>query len=156
MTPGSRRAAVLAVLCLIVAGACSGGDDEDQAESSISTAELGTTSTAADDDDDVAAPPSSGCAAEAESSAPDTALEVFPDNPDVTWTVLDVTEPETDRVLVELEPRPDEVGYPSFQLLYACDDGEPVRLATYALDGGTYVLLATTDAAPGDLPPTLP
>jgi hypothetical protein len=52
-------------------------------------------------------------------------------------------------VLVELEPDPDEVGYPSFTFVFGCGTGEPVRLATYAFEEGEYVLLSTTDAAEG-------
>ena len=51
--------------------------------------------------------------------------------------------------LAEMEPSSDEVGYPSFRLVFGCGGGEPELLAVYALDGDEYVLLSTTDAAEG-------
>lgn len=108
------------------------------------------------------APPSDtapdDCLAAAEAGAPADALEAFPDNPDVTWTVLDTREGGLGTVLVELQPSPDEVGYPSFTFVYGCGTGEPLRLGTYALEDGVYVLLATTDALADtdvELAPTL-
>jgi hypothetical protein len=132
-----RRAALLLLLAGTTLLACGddGSDDDDAGDE--------TTTTAAAD------PLLGDCTEAAETSAPAEALGAFPDNPDVTWTVLAAREGGLGTVLVELEPDPDEVGYPSFTFVFGCGSGEPVRLATYALDGGEYVLLSTTDAAEG-------
>lgn len=152
-----RRAAIL----VLVAGAAllGCGDDGDAAESGDAPVEETTTTTAAPDDDqdsDEGDESTAGCAEVAEDGAPADALIAFPDNPDVSWAVLGVREGGLGTVLVEIEPDPDEVGYPSFTFVYGCGTGTPERLATYALDGGDYVLLATTDAASGiDFAPVL-
>lgn len=138
------RRLLVVLLCVIGLAAC--GDDGDPEGSAT------TSTTVAAPDEDAAEP--EGCAAAAEAGAADEAYTVFPDNPDVDWAVLDVAEAEGG-VLVELQPTPDEVGYPRFRFLYGCDGDDPVRFATYALEDGAFVLLATTDAAPSDLAPTL-
>src|SRR5690606_41534399 len=48
-------------------------------------------------------------------------------------------------VIVGLTPDRDEVGYPELRFVYRCDTHGPARIATYALDEGRFVLLATTD-----------
>ena len=107
-------------------------------------------------------PPSSGggaldCGDAALLAAPTEALAAFPDNPDVDWTARPSTSSLADLVLVSLVPEPDEVGYPEFQFVYRCDAGGPSRIATYALDADTYVLLSTTDAlADEEVPSALP
>lgn len=151
-----RRAAIL----VLVAGAAllGCGDDGDAAESGDAPVEETTTTTAAPDDQDgdEGDESTAGCAEVAEDGAPADALIAFPDNPDVSWAVLGVRQGGLGTVLVEIEPDPDEVGYPSFTFVYGCGTGTPERLATYALDGGDYVLLATTDAASGiDFAPVL-
>jgi len=90
-------------------------------------------------------------------SAPGEALVAFPDNPDVDWTARPTEALLAELVLVSLTPVPDEVGYPEFRFVYRCDAEGPSRIATYALDGETFVLLATTDALAGEeLPDALP
>lgn len=107
-------------------------------------------------------PPSTGggsldCGDASLLAAPAEALTVFPDNPDVDWTARPSSSSLGELVLVSLVPEPDEVGYPEFQFVYRCDTGGPSRIATYALDGETFVLLATTDAlADEEVPSALP
>ncbi len=89
--------------------------------------------------------------------APGEAVGAFPDNPDVEWTARPAASVLAELVLVSLTPAPDEVGYPEFQFVYRCDADGPSRIATYALDGDVFVLLATTDAHAGEeLPDALP
>src|SRR5690606_7654945 len=96
------------------------------------------------------------CVTQAADDAPVEAKTVFPDNPDVTWTVEAVTVDADRRPQVELVPEPDEVGYPRFRFVYDCTT-DPVRLGTYAFEDGGWILLSTTDAgASTDLPATLP
>lgn len=78
--------------------------------------------------------------------APGEALTAFPDNPDVEWTARPSDATLGDLVLVGLTPDPDEVGYAEFRFVYRCEPSGPVRLASYALDGERFVLLATSDA----------
>jgi len=89
--------------------------------------------------------------------APAEALDAFPDNPGVDWTARPASAALGELVLVSLTPVPDEVGYPEFQFVYRCDAEGPSRIATYALEGETFVLLATTSALAGEeLPDSLP
>lgn len=146
--------ALAATLALVAA--CS---DDDTATDGAA----GTSTTAAGAASDGTAAPSSGtgdeaamCADVAVEAAPDLAATTFPDNPDVTWTVAAVETDDEGLALVEVVPEPDEVGYPAFRLAVTCESGEAVHLGTYALDGGSWVLLATTDAPGADeLEPTL-
>jgi hypothetical protein len=48
---------------------------------------------------------------------------------------------------VEVVPAPDDAGYPRFQFVSECVDGEVVLLGAYALDDGSWVLLFTTPEA---------
>ena len=137
------RVTILVVAAALAAGC---GDDDDSeggvdgGAASPSTTDDGESLPAAEDGPDE-------CATAAEAEAPAMALEAFPDNPDVTWEVLGATIDDEGRSLVELQPDPDEVGYPRFTFLIDCTTGEPVRLATYAFEDEGYILLATTDAA---------
>ena len=89
-------------------------------------------------------------------SAPGEALAVFPDN-DVDWTARPSELSLAELVLVSLTPARDEVGYPEFQFVYRCDADGPSRIATYALEGEQWVLLATSDQLVGEeLPAALP
>lgn len=78
--------------------------------------------------------------------------EWFPDNPDVEWLVHGIVHgPEL--VLAEVEPRPDEVGYPRFKFGFLSKDGGVPRLvAVYCVEAGGYSLLAKDPAAPRGLP----
>lgn len=88
--------------------------------------------------------------------APGEAVGVFPDN-DVDWTARPSELVLADLVLVSLTPAVDEVGYPEFQFVYRCDADGPSRIATYALEGEEWVLLATSDEHAGEeLPVALP
>lgn len=88
--------------------------------------------------------------------APGEALVVFPDN-DVDWTARPSQLALAELVLVSLTPARDEVGYPEFQFVYRCDADGPSRIATYALEGEQWVLLATSDQLVGEeLPAALP
>ena len=82
--------------------------------------------------------------------APAEALAVFPDNSGVEWTARPANATLGELLLVSLTPLPDEVGYPEFRFVYRCDAGGPARIAVYALDGGRFVLLATSDALAGE------
>ena len=89
-------------------------------------------------------------------TAPGEALAAFPDNPDVDWTARPSPSSLAELVLVSLTPEPSEVGYPEFQFVYRCDAEGPSRIAIYALDGESFVLLATTDAlADEELPESI-
>jgi hypothetical protein len=79
----------------------------------------------------------------------------FPDNPSVTWSVLgQVTQGLL--LFVEVEPTPDEVGYPKFVFAIGCTAAtEPKVYGVYAFENGGYILLSTTDDAPA-LPTTPP
>jgi hypothetical protein len=73
----------------------------------------------------------------------------FPDNPDASWQVLGHKVVGALRY-VEVEPGPDEVGYPRFVFVIGClaSAGEPTIYGAYALDKGSYVLLFTSEGAP--------
>ena len=137
--------ALLAVLGL--AAAC--GDD-DAGETGDAPAEETTTSTTAIDEDAAA------CVEAVRDVAPGEARESFPADLEVEWSVVAVEEGGLGTQLAEMEPSPDEVGYPSFKFVFGCGAGEPELLAIYGLDGDEYVLLSTTDAAEGsEFAPTL-
>ena len=52
-----------------------------------------------------------------------------------------------ERTLVEVEPTPDDVGYPRFKLLLGFDTaGRPHCLATYCAIGDRYRLLCSNPA----------
>lgn len=83
-------------------------------------------------------------------NATELGREWFPDNPDVEWVVHGIVH-GPDLVLAEVEPRPDEVGYPRFKFGFLSKDGAaPMLVAVYCLEGGAYLLLAT------DRPRSLP
>lgn len=157
-----RRSVVVAgAVLVLLAGGCGGGDDDPSAaDASSTTAADGSTPTtsggAGGDDPSTTEDGDAGCEAEASAVAAEEATGAFPDNPDVEWTVAG-SSGEGGLTLVEVVPTPDEVGYPAFRLAFDCRDGEPVRIGTYALDEGAWILLATTDAlGGGELPPELP
>lgn len=82
----------------------------------------------------------------------DIGRTAFPDNPDVQWLVHGFTH-RPEFVLAEVEPQPDEVGYPRFQLGFVSIRGEaPQHIATYCLEDGEYTLLSTARGAPRNLP----
>lgn len=85
------------------------------------------------------------------------AEDQFPDNVGLQWTVLGFQHREDlGLVFVEVEPSPDEVGYPRFQFaLQASHAGPPKRVATYCLDAGHYTLLSTSPGAPRSVPKQL-
>jgi hypothetical protein len=69
----------------------------------------------------------------------------FPDNPDVTWRVLGHKTVGLLRY-IEVEPTPDEVGYPKFILVIGCSVAtEPEIRGGYAFENGSYILLFTAD-----------
>jgi hypothetical protein len=139
---GLRRTFILATTIVLAGGALAACGDDDESGTSGTAPE--TTSTTAADAEDAAA-----CAEAVREAAPAEALAAFPDNAEVTWTVQEVEEGGLGMQLAEMEPDSDDVGYPSFRLVFGCGEGEPVLLAVYALDGEEYVLLSTTDAAEG-------
>jgi hypothetical protein len=143
-----RPRLVPTVLLLAALGLAAGcGDDGETADTGDAPdGETTTEAPPADDGEDEGDGDAASCAEAAEAASPDEALAAFPDNPDVTWAVLGTREGGLGTVLVELEPDPDEVGYPSFTFVFGCGTGEPVRLGTYAFEDGEYILLATTDA----------
>jgi hypothetical protein len=84
--------------------------------------------------------------------ATDLGRETFPDNPDVQWTVHGVTR-TPQLILAEVEPRPDEVGYPRFKFAFVAGGPAPPRhVATYCLEQGRFRLLCTAPGAPRGLP----
>jgi hypothetical protein len=85
------------------------------------------------------------------------AEEQFPDNTGLEWTVLGFRHREDlGVVFAEIEPTPDEVGYPRFQFAFLLSSsGPPRHVATYCLESGQYVLLSTGRGAPRGLPKTL-
>jgi hypothetical protein len=151
------RVRVVVVASFLAAMAMLSGCGDDADETADDTSERTTAppsdATEATEPDGSA---SGDCTTAAEGAAPAEARAAFPDNPDVAWAVEGVEEDPEGRALVEVVPTPDEVGYPRFRLVFACD-GDPVLLGTYALDGERWVLLFTTDEI-GDveLDPTLP
>ncbi|HLT16352.1 MAG TPA: hypothetical protein VK007_06580 [Acidimicrobiales bacterium] len=147
-----RRIPALLLAAAVALAAC--GDDDgsapDTTDAAPSTSAVGAPAV---DEDALRA-----CEDLAAEAAPAQATEHFPDNPDVTWTVVDATaDPASGLVQVEIAPSSDEVGYPAFKLIALCEGGEEsVLLGAYALDGGAWVLLFTTDArAEIDLAPEL-
>ena len=78
----------------------------------------------------------------------------FPDNPGLEWAVLGFRHREDLGVLLaEVEPRPDEVGYPRFQFAFLVASDPPTHVATYCFESGRYALLSTGRGAPRGLPP---
>lgn len=143
-------------LAVLLVGAC--GSTEDTAGSGASSSTTSTTASLSASGTLVAPPGSAtggttadpaSCAAVAEASAPAIATRSFPDNPDETWTVADVTENDEGQAVVEIVPASAAVGYPRFRFVTACEGGDAVLLATYALDDGAWILLFTSDAAEG-------
>jgi hypothetical protein len=155
---GLRRTFILAATIVLAGGALAAcGDDDESGTSGTApdTTEAETTITTGDDGEPDAED-AAACAEAVREAAPAEALEAFPDNAEVTWTVQEVEEGGLGTQLAQMEPDSDEVGYPNFRLVFGCGAGEPVLLAVYALDGEEYVLLSTTDAAEGtDFAPVL-
>lgn len=78
--------------------------------------------------------------------------DTFPDNPEVQWIVHGFTH-TPQLILAEVEPRPDEVGYPRFKFGFVAGGAKPPKhVATYCLESGTYKLLCTAQGAPCGLP----
>ena len=136
----------------LLAGAC--GDDD--STTSAPTTGAPTTSepsslTGSDDDpapDDDPGPDDgegSECEVLARAAAPGQAADSFPDNPGNTWAVADTSTDEAGRAVVEVVPTPDDVGYPRFRFVSRCDGDDVVFLGAYALDGGSWILLFTTN-----------
>ncbi|MGY6501168.1 MAG: hypothetical protein ACXIVQ_09805 [Acidimicrobiales bacterium] len=150
-----RVFSLLMVSCLVWLSAC-GDDDESTAPpgtDSPTTTSTTMTPSVGDPSGDPDDP--SRCAEMARSVAGRQALGSFPDNPDVSWSVADVTASEV-RAIAEIVPTPDEVGYPRFRLVSMCEGDEIELLGAYALDGAGWILLFTAgDTQPEDLSPTL-
>jgi len=145
-----RTAAAILVAGVMIVGAACSADDETADDASV------TTVAATGEADDATEAGTADCAELAEAAAPARASASFPDNADATWTVEGVEIDADGRALVEVVPSTDDVGYPRFRMLHACDGDDVVLLGTYALDDDGWVLLFTTDQ-PGaaDLEPTL-
>lgn len=137
-----RRLPALLLAAAIALAAC-GDDDGSAPDTTDATSSTSTTGAPAVDDDALAA-----CEDLAAEAAPAQATRTFPDNPDVTWTVVNASADEASGLVqVEVTPSSDEVGYPAFMLVSLCEDVEDVvLLGVYAREGGSWVLLATTDA----------
>jgi hypothetical protein len=72
----------------------------------------------------------------------------FPDNPDLEWRIHGL-EHRDGLLFAEVEPTPDEVGYPRFQFVFSRGDASEVgHIATYCLEGGIYTLLSTSRNPP--------
>lgn len=85
------------------------------------------------------------------------AEEQFPDNKGLQWTVHKFQHREdVELTFAEVEPHPDEVGYPRFQFAFlTASGGPPKQVATYCLQSGKYTLLSTSRGAPTNLPKEL-
>lgn len=157
---GARRAHVATTLLLAAALALAACGDDDGGETADPPGDGEVTTTVAADDagetSELAEDAEPGCAAAAADAAQAIGEVHFPDNPGVIWDVVATSTDADGRALVEVQPTPDEVGYSRFTFLVDCAAGAPELVATYALDGGAYVLLSTTGADPGDLPDTVP
>jgi len=146
-----RTAAAILVAGVLVVGAACSTDDETADDAPV------TAVAPTGEGDDSGETGTADCASLAEAAAPARAAASFPDNADATWTVDGVEIDDAGRAQVEVVPSTDDVGYPRFRMLSACDGDDVVLLGTYALDDDGWVLLFTTDE-PGaaDLEPTLP
>jgi len=72
----------------------------------------------------------------------------FPDNPGLEWRIHQLGHRDG-LLFTEVEPTPDEVGYPRFQFVFSvAGASEADHIATYCLDGDTYTLLSTSRNAP--------
>ncbi|MBW2236372.1 MAG: hypothetical protein JRG85_13360 [Deltaproteobacteria bacterium] len=71
-----------------------------------------------------------------------------PDNPGLEWRIHQLGH-RNGLLFTEVEPTPDEVGYPRFQFVFSvAGASEADHIATYCLDGDTYTLLSTSRNAP--------
>lgn len=78
------------------------------------------------------------------------AKEAFPDNTDVQWQVLEITQ-QGGFYCVEAEPVPAAVGYPRFRfVLGRAPSGDLCDHGCYCLDNGRWSLLYTTPNTSGD------
>ena len=137
-----RRALPLVLVLVLIAVAC--GDDDSTSSAPPTTAEP----TGLASDGDGATPDSdeeSECEALARAAAPAQAPDSFTDYHHITWAVAGTSTDEAGRAVVEVVPTPDDVGYPRFRFVSRCDGDDVVFLGSYALDGGAWVLLFTTD-----------
>ena len=129
------RTVALALAAMPFLGACSAAE-EPQVPASPSSEQASPP---------VGAVGSMECGDSALLEAPGEAATAFPDNPGVEWTARPTDVVIGELVIVGLTPDRDEVGYPELRFVYRCDTHGPARIATYALDEGRFVLLATTD-----------
>ncbi|MBM80151.1 MAG: hypothetical protein CMJ78_06105 [Planctomycetaceae bacterium] len=80
----------------------------------------------------------------------------FPDETGLEWKIH-AFDNQAHRTYVEVEPKPDTVGYPRFQFVLSFNDEKsPVVVATYCLDGQDYTLLSTAENSTENLPQKLP
>ena len=78
------------------------------------------------------------------------AEEAFPDNTDVQWQVLEITQ-RAGFYCVEAEPIPATVGYPRFRfVLGRAESGQFLDLGCYCLAKGAWSLLYTTPNTSSD------
>lgn len=78
----------------------------------------------------------------------------FPDNVGIQWNIIGFSE-QHNLVFAEIEPQPDEVGYPRFKMGFLEVGGTPNCVAAYSLEDGEFTLLFTGDGAPAGLPQEL-
>ncbi len=83
------------------------------------------------------------------------AEDEFPDNTGLEWTIHGF-EHSGEFTLVELEPKPDEVGYSRFKFVVSFENpSSPLVIATYCLEDGKYSLLSSSQIS-FELPRELP
>jgi len=84
------------------------------------------------------------------------AEEHFPDDTGLEWIIHAFTHKEH-LTIVEVEPKPDTVGYTHFKFVVSFKDANaPMVVATYCLEDGHYTLLSTIENLTEDLPKALP
>ena len=82
--------------------------------------------------------------------------EEFPDDTGLEW-VIHGFEHKDHLTFVEVEPRPDTVGYPRFKFVVSFTDANvPIVVATYSLEDDRYTLLCLIENSTDDLPEVLP
>lgn len=143
---------ISSVAVLLITGGCSGSSGESANTTSTTSASLDVTTTLPPDEQAVV----EECDAKIREGAADLAASVFPENPTVQWSLIDVVS-EGGLSFVEVEPAPAAELRPRYRLVVECHAASEVVLyGVYELDGETWTVLTTTEAL-GDveLPETL-
>jgi hypothetical protein len=141
-----RSLITLALVTVLLLGACGDDDSSTAAPTTTSPGALGGDDPdPTGEGDGVEVGDEAACQDLASAAAAGQAADSFPDNPHNRWAVADTSTDEAGRAVVEVVPTPDDVGYPRFRFVSRCDGDEVVFLGAFALDGGSWVLLFTTN-----------